>query len=141
MATHSSTLAWKIPWTEEPGGLQSIGSQSWTRLKQLSTAIYLYYYFFNSWRISIRHEACDHITHQRAFLNPEHSLTYARCETVPPSNPWTPFVFCQLSQTCPFREEDPLLDHRLHLVLLSCHFSFSLEQFSIFPCLWWPESF
>ena len=27
MATHSSVLAWKIPWTEEPGGLQSIGSQ------------------------------------------------------------------------------------------------------------------
>ena len=25
MATHSSTLAWKIPWTEEPGKLQSIG--------------------------------------------------------------------------------------------------------------------
>ena len=35
MATHSSTLAWKIPWTEEPGGLQSIGFQSQTRLKQL----------------------------------------------------------------------------------------------------------
>ena len=27
MATHSSILAWKIPWTEEPGGLQSLGSQ------------------------------------------------------------------------------------------------------------------
>ena len=27
MATHSSTLAWKIPWTEKPGGLQSMGSQ------------------------------------------------------------------------------------------------------------------
>ena len=27
MATQSSTLAWKIPWMEEPGGLQSIGSQ------------------------------------------------------------------------------------------------------------------
>ena len=27
MATHSSTLAWKIPWMEEPGGLQSMGSQ------------------------------------------------------------------------------------------------------------------
>ena len=26
MATHSSILAWRIPWTEEPGGLQSIGS-------------------------------------------------------------------------------------------------------------------
>ena len=27
MATHSSILAWGIPWTEEPGGLQSMGSQ------------------------------------------------------------------------------------------------------------------
>jgi len=27
MATHSRMLAWKSPWTEEPGGLQSIGSQ------------------------------------------------------------------------------------------------------------------
>ena len=27
MATHSSTVAWRIPWTEEPGGLQSTGSQ------------------------------------------------------------------------------------------------------------------
>ena len=27
IATHSSTLAWRIPWTEEPGGLQSMGSQ------------------------------------------------------------------------------------------------------------------
>ena len=37
MAAHSSILAWRIPWTEQPGRLQSIGSQSWTRLKQLST--------------------------------------------------------------------------------------------------------
>ena len=27
MATHSRTLVWEIPWTEEPGGLQSMGSQ------------------------------------------------------------------------------------------------------------------
>ena len=27
MATHSRILAWRIPWTEEPGGLQSVGSQ------------------------------------------------------------------------------------------------------------------
>ena len=33
MATHSSILAWEVPWTEEPGRLQSIGSQkSWTHL-------------------------------------------------------------------------------------------------------------
>ena len=38
MATHSSFLAWRMPWTEEPGGLQSLGSQSRTRLKRLSTA-------------------------------------------------------------------------------------------------------
>ena len=31
MAPHSSILAWEIPWTEEPGGLQSVGSQSQTR--------------------------------------------------------------------------------------------------------------
>ena len=30
MATHSSILAWRIPWTEEPGRLQSMGSQSQT---------------------------------------------------------------------------------------------------------------
>ena len=32
MATHCRILAWKIPWTEEPGGLQSMGLQSQTRL-------------------------------------------------------------------------------------------------------------
>ena len=34
MATHSSILAWRIPWTVEPSGLQSMGSQkSWTQLE------------------------------------------------------------------------------------------------------------
>ena len=37
MATHSSILAWRIPWTEEPGRLQSTRTQkSWTQLKRLS---------------------------------------------------------------------------------------------------------
>ena len=36
MATHSSTLAWKIPWTEEPDRLQSMGSQSRTRLSDFT---------------------------------------------------------------------------------------------------------
>ena len=36
MATHSSILAWIIPWTEEPGGLQSLGLQSWTRLRDFT---------------------------------------------------------------------------------------------------------
>ena len=38
MATHSSILAWRIPGTEEPGGLPSMGSQSRTRLKRLSSS-------------------------------------------------------------------------------------------------------
>ena len=36
MAIHSSTIAWKIPWTEEPGRLQSMGSQSRTRLSDFT---------------------------------------------------------------------------------------------------------
>ena len=36
MATHSSILAWRIPWVEEPGGLQSTGLQSWTRLSDFT---------------------------------------------------------------------------------------------------------
>ena len=36
MAPHSNTLAWKIPWTEEPGRLQSRGSLSWTWLSDFT---------------------------------------------------------------------------------------------------------
>ena len=38
MATHSSILAWRIPGTEEPGGLPSMGSQSRTQLTRLSSS-------------------------------------------------------------------------------------------------------
>ena len=38
MATHSSVLAWRIPGTGEPGGLPSLGLQSQTRLKRLSSS-------------------------------------------------------------------------------------------------------
>ena len=37
MATHSSILAWRVPWTEEPGGLQSMRSKSRTRLSDSTT--------------------------------------------------------------------------------------------------------
>ena len=36
MATHSSTLAWKIPWMEEPGRLESMGSLSQTQLSDFT---------------------------------------------------------------------------------------------------------
>ena len=41
MATHSSILAWETPWTEEPGGLQSLGSRSRTWLSD--------FHFFHWW--------------------------------------------------------------------------------------------
>ena len=46
MATHSSTLAWKILWAEEPGGLQSVGLQNSQIL--LSTQIIDVYIFMSS---------------------------------------------------------------------------------------------
>ena len=42
MATHSSTLAWKLPWTEERGGLQSTGSQ------ESDTTERFHFHFFHS---------------------------------------------------------------------------------------------
>ena len=45
MVTHSSTLAWKIPWTEEPSRLQSMGSQS-----QLRQSNFTFFLSFFGWR-------------------------------------------------------------------------------------------
>ena len=42
MATHSSILAWKIPWMEKPGRLQSMGSQSQTQLYNFTFNFQLY---------------------------------------------------------------------------------------------------
>ena len=47
MALHSSTLAWKIPWMEEPGELQSMGVQSQTRLRDFT------FTFLSKYRIII----------------------------------------------------------------------------------------
>ena len=47
MAIHSNILAWRIPWTEEPGGLQSMGSQDSDTTEQLNNSniclLYLIY--------------------------------------------------------------------------------------------------
>ena len=42
MATHPSTLAWKIPWAEEPGRLQSMGSLSQTRLSDFTFTLHFH---------------------------------------------------------------------------------------------------
>ena len=49
MATHSSILAWRIPWKEEPGGLQSTGSQrvghDWATSLILNGLLYIFIYY------------------------------------------------------------------------------------------------
>ena len=42
IAPHSSTLAWKIPWTEEPGRLQSMGLLSQTRLRDFTSTFHFH---------------------------------------------------------------------------------------------------
>ena len=46
MATHSSTPAWKIPWMEEPGTLQSMGSQSRTQLSDFTFFLSFFFSLF-----------------------------------------------------------------------------------------------
>ena len=48
MATHSSTLAWKIPWTEKPGKLPSMGSQSPWGQTRLSNFTFTFFHFGGS---------------------------------------------------------------------------------------------
>ena len=57
MTIPSSTIAWKIPWTEEPGRLQSMGSQrvrhDWATLSYIYIWIYIYIYFSSKkWKVS-----------------------------------------------------------------------------------------
>ena len=47
MATHSGILAWRIPWPEEPGGLQSMGSQESDSTEQLTLTYLVPYWPFN----------------------------------------------------------------------------------------------
>ena len=46
MATHSSTLAWRIPWTEEPGRLQSMGSQRVGHNRATSVSSFLSFFLY-----------------------------------------------------------------------------------------------
>ena len=50
MAPHFSTLAWKIPWTEEPGGLQSMGSQRVGRDWATSLSLFTFMHWKRKWQ-------------------------------------------------------------------------------------------
>ena len=50
MATHSSTLAWKIPWTEEPGRLQSMGSRRVRHDWVTSLSLFIFMHWIRKWQ-------------------------------------------------------------------------------------------
>ena len=50
MAPHSSTLAWKLPWTEEPGGLQSMGSQRVRHDWATSLSLFAFMHWRRKWQ-------------------------------------------------------------------------------------------
>ena len=74
MATHSSILAWRIPWTEEPGGLQSMGSQrvghNWVTNTHTHTYC-LRFYFRLSFHSKVEVEQCPQ------FINRSKSMRYS----------------------------------------------------------------
>ena len=53
MAIHSSIFAWRIPWTEEPGGLQSWGGKESNTSEQLTLSLYVIYQHESVTRIHI----------------------------------------------------------------------------------------
>ena len=64
MVTHSSILAWRIPWTEKPGRVQSMGLQSWTRLSDF-TILYTISIYIVLLTISIKisnRKLCSYLT-------------------------------------------------------------------------------
>ena len=50
MAPHSSTLAWKIPWMEEPGGLQSMGSRRVRHDLATSLSLFTFMHWIRKWQ-------------------------------------------------------------------------------------------
>ena len=50
MATHSSTLAWKIPWAEEPGRLQSMGSRRVGHDRSTSLSLFTFMHWRRKWQ-------------------------------------------------------------------------------------------
>ena len=78
MATHSSILAWEIPWTEDPGGLPPMGSQKesdateWLTKTKHTTCMYTYMYVYTYIYTYIYKRMCAHpFVHTCTCIHPE----------------------------------------------------------------------
>ena len=89
VATHSCILAWRIPWTEEPSGLQSMGLQrvghNWV------TNIFTYF----QWRCRHKEQTCGHIAERRGWdeLREQHWNIYITMSKV--DSQWEFAVWCR----------------------------------------------
>ena len=84
MATHSSILAWRIPWTEEPGEPQSMGSQSWTQLSDWKAQQHEQLIQINTWE--------NKQPNQRVGKRPKQTFFQRRYFVVGQS-PWCVWLF------------------------------------------------
>ena len=71
MATHSSILAWRIPWTEEPGGLQSMGLQSRTQLSDFT-----FFSFLSLWSEVLQDEGKHETKSLQTHIGPSYLLIH-----------------------------------------------------------------
>ena len=92
MATHSSTLAWRTPWTEEPGELQSIGLQSQTRL--------------SDWA-HMQDTTCHHVLLQRSVTRLKGQTWSTACFCKQSFTGAQPGLFTYILSTAPFMQQRP----------------------------------
>ena len=80
MTTHSSILAWRIPWTEEPGMLQSVGSYRVRPDWQLTLSLFL-----SSWYVQLYHVATDRssLCNKHPTISRETNSEYLMMSPVP----------------------------------------------------------
>ena len=107
MATHSSILAWKIPWTEEPGGIQSIESQTIGHDRVTNTFIHT--------RLPLYLRECKSRHKCSALITP----IFSQCDSLPKWVKVRNNSFCSFSYAGPCPPKD-LSYHEAHLLAIPC---------------------
>ena len=78
MAPHSSTLAWKIPWTEPPGGLQSMGSLRVGHNRATSLSLFTFMHWRRKWQPTPQFSCLENPMDGGAWWAAVHGVTESR---------------------------------------------------------------